>query len=572
MADSQHQPEMPAEQMESREASPDVPPEQIISRQASSDMSPGDIDSRKASSDVSPGDIDSRKASSDVSPGDIDSRKGTSDVSPGNIETGKGTSDAPPGGMECRHGSPDAPPGGMECRHGSPDAPPGGMECRHGSPDAPPGGMECRHGSPDAPPGGMECRHGSPDAPPGGMECRHGSPDAPPGGMECRHGSPDAPPEGIEIESRQGSPPAVIDNNARCQVRRLRSELDLVASLYRVSEGRCANYQREIRELKEQLAMYRSASQLGVFAVQPLTSATAQDEATSATAQDEATSATARDEATSSTARDESTESPERTPSSDELVASLRAELERCLRSNRQRSAEVLEKMEETRILREDLTVTRTLADRMNNLCTELQTAVNIMARHQVQFENMHRQVLEVAEENECYRIALEKVQEAKSRQDDVVASLIAHISGMHERYELEKRFALEMFKQAMEERQKETVDKQTQDLDSAKSEMNNIKYLFSKVCVESTVKDAQVKTFLATLLAKLRKVQEIKVDCVVEQWQVMQEMLEEIMNDVHQMCQRDRERPGSSQDVEQLAAELCASTSAVPKYDNELD
>lgn len=37
-------------------------------------------------------------------------------------------------------------------------------------------------------------------------------------------------------------------------------------------------------------------------------------------------------------------------------------------------------------------------------------------------------------------------------------------------------------------------------------------------------------------------------MDCVVDQWQVMQELLEEIVNDVHQMCQRDSERPGSSQ------------------------
>lgn len=65
--------------------------------------------------------------------------------------------------------------------------------------------------------------------------------------------------------------------------------------------------QREIRELKEQLAMFRSASRLGVFVVQPPTAATSQDEPTGANARNEPTGAIARDEPTSATPQDEPT-------------------------------------------------------------------------------------------------------------------------------------------------------------------------------------------------------------------------------------------------------------------------
>ncbi|CAG5135930.1 unnamed protein product, partial [Candidula unifasciata] len=337
------------------------------------------------------------------------------------------------------------------------------------------------------------------------------------------------------------------------EIRDLKNELDRSEALANTAKERCNAYKNEVQKLREQIDMFKLSPQLGTLVSQP------------------------KDKPSSSEAI--AVASQEGTQSSDELIASLRSELARCLGNNRIRGDEMFSQLKELAVLKEEKIATTTVINDSKVLSEDLQHAIEVMGQHKDDIERVRTEMHEIFDENECYKEAIKILQEGKARQDEVIANLTGHISSLQNKFEEEKRSAVDSCKTAFEEQLRQLTDNHKQELDVAKAETSKMKFLYSKLCVENSVKEAQLKGKTAALIENrlmtivrmqqremLNAIQEHSVDPVAgaeselvmahrrceemiiaariaafdDQSKVLQRMLEELRKDVDEMWQTE--------------------------------
>ncbi|CAL1532588.1 unnamed protein product, partial [Lymnaea stagnalis] len=129
----------------------------------------------------------------------------------------------------------------------------------------------------------------------------------------------------------------------------------------------------------------------------------------------------------------------------DELVASLRSELERCIRSNKQKRNELTERTEEVKSLREELESTQRKVTDLDRTCGEQKKRLQeidsltsgsdgvgiVEARLKRELENLKREKTLLLEDIEDYKKRLEEVGSSESRLTEINTELSQQMAQM---------------------------------------------------------------------------------------------------------------------------------------------
>ncbi|GFS14584.1 centrosomal protein of 152 kDa-like, partial [Elysia marginata] len=348
------------------------------------------------------------------------------------------------------------------------------------------------------------------------------------------------------------------DSAAR-EVATLKVKLQQSQESTRISEELCRSYQ----EAREQLSMLEAATTLG--AINSLSSATS----TSGRVPQHAPSAD--DSMTdlgirrtldfSGTPQSEGRcERSDQPPVDDDLVSSLRSELERCLRSNREKRSEVTELRGEVKSLTSELEKAKGQVSELEKICTDQRKRLSelgdlmggedsgigaVEARLKRDLDKMVREKQALLDDIKDYQQRLEEVGASEAQLTEINAELSQQMSAMVARGDQDKadalarcqrtmeetgRITLENLRREMEERhaaETETLtgrgEKQLaelrQQLSSALKELDDVKALYVNVCQESAAQEAELTDkFKQQLEAETRKIED-RVELEKKEW-----------------------------------------------------
>ncbi|KAH3868136.1 hypothetical protein DPMN_031276 [Dreissena polymorpha] len=262
-----------------------------------------------------------------------------------------------------------------------------------------------------------------------------------------------------------------------------------------ISDEMCSSLQEEIQDLKEQVQMLESASNLGVSMAAGVQSSTA----------------TAFHDQNDSMAdlgikKTLDFDTPQGTPTivkhhsvtnqSSDVVSSLKSELERCLVSNKQKRAEVTELKEELRKFKKDMLEYKQRCERADLLTqeqkthhtpvdegmrriTDLESCLSpgektnaIENRLKKDIENLKREKKILLEDVEELQRRLDEVSKSEEKLTELNRELSKQISDMVKEYDQDKRQAVERSKEAHRASEQDEIDRLCADTDQLKCDL----------------------------------------------------------------------------------------------------
>ncbi|XP_055873186.1 trichohyalin-like isoform X1 [Biomphalaria glabrata] len=314
------------------------------------------------------------------------------------------------------------------------------------------------------------------------------------------------------LEDSQKQYQSLLEQTSAQEMTTLKVQLQQTQAAKKLSDDLCHSFQSEIKDLKEQLNMFESATSLGVFTHSNFP--VSQD--------DSMTDLGIRKTLDFSTPP--SMGRTEITKTSDALITSLKTELEKCISNNKQKRAELVTMIEENKSLKENLFETKRKLSDLEKTVTEQKLLLerNISSREDCSssvmesrlkkdIENLKKEKTILLEEIEDYKKRIEEIGSSEARLTEINQELSMQISQMVSDFDADKRSALERCQRTLEEVHRMSVDKLRseiearhhseksmlveqytaeinklkKDLETALSELDNVKALYSKLCEE---------------------------------------------------------------------------------------
>ncbi|XP_060584200.1 golgin subfamily A member 4-like isoform X2 [Ruditapes philippinarum] len=234
-----------------------------------------------------------------------------------------------------------------------------------------------------------------------------------------------------------------------------------------ISDEMCSSLQDEIQDLKEQVQMLESASHLGVSSVAGQTQSVTATSNNFVDQNDSMADLGIRKTLDYDTPQSSPPNSrSHNTVSSNDIVASLKIELERCLVSNKQKRAEVSDLKEEMRKVKKDMMEFRQRCERAELLTQEqkrriadLESCMSpgdksnaVENRLKKDVENLKREKKILLEDTEELQKRLEEISKSEERLTELNRELSKQISDMVKEYDQDKREAVERAHRASEQ------------------------------------------------------------------------------------------------------------------------
>ncbi|XP_059160386.1 centrosomal protein of 152 kDa-like isoform X2 [Physella acuta] len=327
------------------------------------------------------------------------------------------------------------------------------------------------------------------------------------------------------LEESQRQCQALLEHSSSHEISTLKAQLQQSLASKQISDDLCRSFQDEVKELKEQLCMLESASSLGVFTASHVP----------ASHDDSMTDLGIRKTLDFSTPQ--SMDKYLDNKSTEDLIRSLKQELEKCIHSNKQKRAEVTERTQEVRFLREKLEETERRSDSLERTCAEQkkrlqeidsltseQNGVGIIeAKLKKDIDVLKREKSVLLEDIEDYKKRLEELGASEAKLTEINSELSQQISQMVTDFDADKHSALERCQRTMEEVNRMTIENlraeleekhsmersvladqykqeiQTlrQDLKSALTDLDKVKAMYVSLCEETRVQEEELKAKL---------------------------------------------------------------------------
>ncbi|GFO09482.1 centrosomal protein of 152 kda-like [Plakobranchus ocellatus] len=347
------------------------------------------------------------------------------------------------------------------------------------------------------------------------------------------------------------------------EVTMLKVKLEQSQESTRISEELCRTYQTEVKELKEQLSMLEAATTLGAFSTLSATSATSTVGGRAAQSADDSMTDLGIRRTLDFNSTPKSEERPEHStqpPLDDDLVASLRSELERCLRSNREKRLEVTELKRQVKALTEKLEEAKGQVSELEKTCEDQKKRLSelgefvggedggvgpVEGRLRRDLDKLVREKQALLDDIKDYQQRLEEVGASEARLTEINAELSQQVSAMvaagdqdkadaltrcqrtmeetgritmeNYRKEVEERHAAET--EALTKRAERQIDDLKQQLKSALSELDDVKALYVNICQELAGQEAELTDkFKQQLEAETQKIED-RVELEKKEW-----------------------------------------------------
>ncbi|XP_071098914.1 centrosomal protein of 152 kDa-like [Haliotis cracherodii] len=293
------------------------------------------------------------------------------------------------------------------------------------------------------------------------------------------------------LEESQKRCQSLLETASSQEVSELKISLKQMTASKKMSSEMCDTLQSEVKELKEQLSMFESASTLGIYSSTQTRSGLGDDSMTDLGIRKTLDFSTPRSQAKFDGSQ-----------SSSELITSLKVELERCLTSNRQKRSQVSKMQEELREYKKEVKALREDNSQLEKLTGEQKMKLQdfeellqpgqkmsaVEARLRKDIENLAREKTAILEDNEELKKRLEEVGANDERLTEINQELTNQISRMVRDYDHDKRDALERCQRTCEQVHEDARDMLRQELET-----------------KFSIERAQIVTKYETEIAKIR-------------------------------------------------------------------
>ncbi|XP_067653234.1 centrosomal protein of 152 kDa-like [Haliotis asinina] len=293
------------------------------------------------------------------------------------------------------------------------------------------------------------------------------------------------------LEESQRRCQSLLETASSQEVSELKISLKQMTASQKMSSEMCDTLQNEVKELKEQLSMYESASTLGIFSNTQTRSGLGDDSMTDLGIRKTLDFSTPRSQAKFDGSQ-----------SSSELITNLKVELERCLTSNRQKRSQISKIQEELKDYKKEVKALRGENSQLEKLTGEQKTKLQdfeellqpgqkisaVEARLRKDIENLTREKTAILEDNEELKKRLEEVGANDERLTEINQELTNQISQMVRDYDHDKRDALERCQRTCDQVHEDARDMLRQELET-----------------KFSVERAQIVTKYETEIAKIR-------------------------------------------------------------------
>ncbi|KAK7497810.1 hypothetical protein BaRGS_00010944 [Batillaria attramentaria] len=259
------------------------------------------------------------------------------------------------------------------------------------------------------------------------------------------------------LEESQRRCQGLLEASSTEEVSVLKAQLQQALVSKSMADSMCTSLQTEMRELKEQLSMLESASSLGAFSGSLTPQGTVYTDDSMA---DLGIRKTLDFSTPDSAAKFDGSQS------SEDLIRSLRRELERCLVSNKQKRVLVVELQEQKRHLQqqvtevqEELAATRKLVDSQQVKLKSFQDRFGdglqgsaVESRLNKEIENLQREKLALSQDIDDYKMRLNEVSTSEERLTEVNRKLNQQIAEMVREHDEDKRESIDRCRRTCED------------------------------------------------------------------------------------------------------------------------
>ncbi|OWF36520.1 trichohyalin-like [Mizuhopecten yessoensis] len=367
------------------------------------------------------------------------------------------------------------------------------------------------------------------------------------------------------LEDSQKQCQALLESTSSHELSQIKIQLQQTIASRKIADDMCHTYQEEVQDLKEQLSMFESASALGV-----LTTGQASSDLRHPTHDDSLLDLGIK--------KTLDFDTPESKPStglkssrfdgsaSDDMVTGLKAELERCLLSNKQKRQQVAQIQEELRAAKKDIGELTRRCERAELSSADYKKRLDeweeltrsgdrksaVEGRLKKDIDNLCREKEILLEDIEDLKKRLEEVGSSEEKLTDMNGELNKQISQMVQDFDNDKREALDrcqrtlesvhevaksQLRQEMEKKYEEDnaslVNKYEEDctnlrndLNSTLRELDEVKQMYVRVCTEKDNIQQEVRA--ETEADTVRKLEQIKADLEHEKKEEMERVKEE--------------------------------------------
>ncbi|BFZ25897.1 hypothetical protein BsWGS_28936 [Bradybaena similaris] len=392
------------------------------------------------------------------------------------------------------------------------------------------------------------------------------------------------------LEESQRQCQAILEQSSSHEVSMLKAQLQQVAMAKRVSEEQCQTLQRDIQQLKEQLNMFESASQLGVF---PASSRNAHAPCHDDSISDLGIRKTLNFSSPQTVARQDGN------PAAKTVTASLKSELEKCLYSNRQLRSEAADRVQQIHSLKEELQEAHSRVTNLEKNCADQKARLEeldslnkpgdravtaVEARLRREIEDLKRNINALLADNEDYKTRLQEVGDSEAKLTEINAELSQQIAQMVNDFDLDKQSALQSCQRTMEAVNRHSFDKLRQEIEerfqsekamlmddskrkldnlnqvltSTQTELDSVKALYVRTCEENSRREAELKdSYRMQMEEEVRKTTD-KLEKEKREWESfmrakMEKEQTELKNSFRQTDQASQDKL-ASEEKQQLA------------------
>ncbi|XP_069102444.1 trichohyalin-like isoform X3 [Argopecten irradians] len=366
------------------------------------------------------------------------------------------------------------------------------------------------------------------------------------------------------LEDSQKQCQTLLETTSSHELSQLKIQLQQTIASRQIADDMCHTYQEEIQDLKEQLSMFESASGLGV-----LTSGQTSSDGRRPMHDDSILDLGIKktlDFDTPDSAPSTGAKSRFDGSASDDMVTGLKAELERCLLSNKQKRQQVAQIQEELRSAKKEIGELKQRCERAELTSSDYKKRVDeweeltrsgdrksaIEGRLKKDIDNLQREKTILMEDVEDLKKRLEEVGSSEEKLTEMNTELNKQISQMVQDYDNDKREALDRCQRTLEsvhevaksqlrqemeakfaEDQARLVNKYEEDctnlrndLDSTLRELDEVKEMYVNVCAQKDNLEQEVR--MQTEADTARKLEQIKSELEKEKKEEMERVKEE--------------------------------------------
>ncbi|XP_033726371.1 nucleoprotein TPR-like [Pecten maximus] len=366
------------------------------------------------------------------------------------------------------------------------------------------------------------------------------------------------------LEDSQKQCQTLLESTSSHELSQIKIQLQQTIASRKIADDMCHTYQEEIQDLKEQLSMFESASGLGV-----LTSGQSTSDGRRAMHDDSLLDLGIKKTLDFDTPESVSSSGVKGRfdgSASDDMVTSLKAELERCLLSNKQKRQQVAQIQEELRAAKKEIGELKQRCERAELSSEDYKKRVDeweeltksgdrksaVEGRLKKDIDNLQREKTILLEDIEDLKKRLEEVGSSEEKLTEMNRELNQQISQMVQDFDNDKRDALDRCQRTLEsvhevaksqlrqemeakfaEDQASLVNKYEEDsknlrndLDSTLRELDEVKEMYVRVCTQKDNLEQEVRA--QTEADMTRKLEQIKSELQKEKKEEMERVREE--------------------------------------------